>query len=278
MKKLIPILALSFLSIIFPILLFSQINIYPPVAFIDSKSKSGSVTLLNNGSSARELTLRFRFGYFTYDSVGNKNIDYDSKLGKEYSLEPFIRVFPEKLVLKPKENQVVRFYVKAPADLKDGTYWVRLEILDRSQKRQIDSAHQNLNVSFELIKGLGTVVLMQKGKCNTNLNVSYIKNEINKENLNLYFTMNRDGGNSPFWGTLVMDVYNEDTGKKIVESYKEPLSIYFNSVKRILLNSKDFPPGRYRAEIMINNKRDEIPEGKEAKFSTLNKTFNFIVK
>ncbi|MCX7737304.1 MAG: hypothetical protein N2319_11400 [Candidatus Kapabacteria bacterium] len=258
--------------------LFSQIGVYPPILFINPLSRGGMVTLTNTGYSDKEVEVIFRFGYVGNDENGNHKLIYnDTLLEEQYSLVPYIKAFPKKIIIKPQKQQVVRFLVRNISDKPDGTYWTRMGIRFRDPAKPVTKAEDTskITAAIELVAEVNTLIMFQKGAVNAGVDIPFINTLAVGDTFNLYVNYERLG-NSPFMGNVTLGIY--DSKGDPVETYSEKLGVFKTLLRRYSFEKDYFPPGNYTVEFTITNERDDVPEKNTLKFNVLTKKFTFEVK
>ena len=106
-------LFLIFFVIIFLSKGFSQISINPPVIFIDNNTRTGTITVFNQSQDSKEIEISLKYGYVDTDSTGNSVLIFNDTLTeKKYSIAPYTSIYPKKFILKPNQQQDVKFMVK----------------------------------------------------------------------------------------------------------------------------------------------------------------------
>lgn len=236
------------------------------------------VTLTNNSFSDKEVEVVFRFGYVGNDENGNHKLIYnDSLLEEQYSLVPYIKAFPKKVIIKPQKQQVVRFLVRNIGDKPDGTYWTRMGIRSKDPAKSVTKAEDTskITAAFELITEVNTLIMFQKGLVNAGVDIPFINTMAVGDTFNLYVNYDRLG-NSPFMGNVTIGIF--DRNGDPVETFSERLGVFHKLFRRYQFNKAYFPPGSYTAEFTITNEREDIPEKNTLKFNVLSKKFNFEVK
>jgi len=255
---------------------YSQVKVLPPALFLDNVSKSGVVVLQNGGNVAREVTTEFENGYVMHNENGSPFVYDEDKGDKGYSLEPYIKAFPKKVVLPPFGSQSVRFLVKTPPKMKDGTYWVRLVTTAKEPAKLIDTVgEQRVGVYYQMIPAVNTIIIFRKGKCIQDVNILSHSFDVSRESVFLNMAFNRGSGNSPFWGTIYIDIY-DDSGNK-VESKETLMIVYFEDTMKIDFDRSKFKTGKYKAEIRITEERKTVPKDKLLRFNSMEETYYFTV-
>lgn len=258
--------------------LFSQIGVYPPILFINPLSRGGMVTLTNNGFSDKEVEVVFRFGYVGNDENGNHKLIYtDSLLEEQYSLVPYIKAFPKRIIIKGQKQQAVRFLVRNISDKPDGTYWTRMGIRSKDPAKAITRPEDTskITAAIELITEVNTLIMFQKGAVNAGVDIPFINTLAVGDTFNLYVNYERIG-NSPFMGNVTIGIF--DRNGDPVETFSEKLGVFKSLLRRYPFEKYNFPPGNYTVEFTISNEREDIPEKNTLKFKVLTKKFNFKVE
>lgn len=257
--------------------LLSQVAIYPPAVFIDAKSRSGSMTVLNQGEEPKEIVVDARFGYMAYDSLGNVYPLYeDSVAAGTHSVIPYLTIFPKKFVLQPKKDQTVKFLIKNTGKIPDGMYYTRLATTSKDVQKQIDTTglgdKVKIGLSFKFI--FMTVLFFEKGALNTKVDITSLTTGTDSSNVRLYFSFVRDG-NSPFLGTAKLKI--TDSNGDEVENKEEKIPIYFSATRAFPIPKEKLKPGKYKAEMTLTNEQADIPDEMRVPFEPVTKSFEFIV-
>jgi hypothetical protein len=254
---------------------YSQVAIYPKVVFVDPLSKASYIRLVNETDEPREVEIFTSFGFTDYDSLGTPMIREDDSIQKQYSLVPYLKVFPKRLVIMPKKNQIIRILVSHPLEIADGTYHSRFIVRSKSVVKQADTtAPTQVRTGVSFYSDVGTAVIYEKGHITTDLNIRDIQAETDTANVNLLLSVEKSG-NSPFWGNAAWKIKNS-SGETVVEQ-SEPVAFYNPATRRFVFKKTNFKPGAYKAEVVINTNRDDIPKERLIKKEEITKTFEFFV-
>jgi len=268
-------LFLIFFVIIFLSKGFSQISINPPVIFIDNNTRTGTITVFNQSQDSKEIEISLKYGYVDTDSTGNSVLIFNDTLTeKKYSIAPYTSIYPKKFILKPNQQQDVKFMVKNVINLTDGTYWTRIITTSSDVKKQIDTSNYKdsirlaLKFKFEFI----TALFFQKGKLNTSINIDSIETRSDSNNVVIGFYFGKSG-NSPCMGKYKISIFNSDNDK--IEEISDQISIYFNSKRYFVFKKDKFKPGNYKLIITLNDDFPVIPEENKVRFKEISKSFDF---
>jgi hypothetical protein len=225
------------------------------------------MTLTNNSTEAREVEISFKFGYPSTDSTGKTVMVYDdSEAEEKYSLKPHLKAFPRKMIIQPKKEQAVRFLAMLPPELEDGTYWTRVSILSKPIDKQIDTntTEDEIRAGFVVNTELVNLVIFQKGKQTTGVELKDLNTEITDSLVTIDFEAERKG-NCPFWGNFHM-IMTDETKDEVLFDSQKPVAVYFDSYQKLVFNKANFEPGNYKIELRVNNEREDIPDENKIKF------------
>lgn len=273
MKRLI-LTALIALILIFGETL-SQVGLYPQAVFLNMKNRASNLKVLNMTEDTKEIIIDMHFGFPNYDSLGNYSLLYGDSLPEaKWSAVPFVRVFPKRLLLKGKEEQVVKFMLGNMADVPDGTYFGRIHVLSKNPPEEIDTTYTDkitakIDVHFTLVSAL--IVTKGSTSCEVRLNPAWTS--VDSAKVNIMIPVER-GGNSPFLGTSEMKVY--DMSGKLVAETKEMTPFYFSGTRSFKFDRKLFQNGKYKVDFLMSNEHKDVPNDFKPPFTPLRE--NFIVE
>ncbi len=252
--------------------LFAQIGIYPYAVFLDTKNRSGNIKVMNNSTESKEINIELKFGYSGYDSLGRSiMVTNDSITELLHSAVPYVKAYPKKLILKPSEEQIIRFMVGNIAEAKEGTYYCRVFITSKMPPEEIDTTYSDsikpkIDIQFTLI----AAVIFQKGNRNCSLELSQSNIICDSNNVDIIVDI-KHSGNSPFLGTSEIQVFNKD-GSKIL-SRKEMTPVYHSTKKAFTIPRNKFTKGRYQVEITMSNEHKDVPDGFKTPIEPVKATF-----
>lgn len=244
---------------------------------MDEQNKFGSMIVQNESLEPYEITMSFVFGYPVSDSLGNRTMKYvQEPTDTEPSINNWVKAFPKKFILNPKEKQTIRLMIKPPKDLSDGTYWTRIVTSSAPVQADVDSSSGGVSAKLKFVLNQVTTAIYRTKNAVTDLQIGNPKMIQDSTNTyQLLYPLER-GGNTPFFGYLNLRVFNE-AGEKIKDE-RDFLSIYYDMVRNYILPSENFKSGKYRAELEIEfNEKEDIPESKLAKKENISNSFEFII-
>ncbi len=254
---------------------YSQISVTPPGLFISNNTRSGTITVINNRTEPNEIEMELRFGYIIFDSLGRNVVAYDDSLAeKKYSIKPYTTLYPKKYILQGGQQQDVKFMIKNTNSLPDGTYWARIITRSKDVTKQIDTTNiqDSVKININMILEYGTLIVFQKGKLDTKVDIRSLDVKLDSSRLRLLFDFKRDG-NSPFFGTAKVKIF--DSNGNDVADKKEVIPIYFDSRKGFAFDRSALKPGNYKAEIILTDEQPDIPEENKVPFVEMKRSFDF---
>lgn len=270
-------ISLIILLFVSSINLIAQVAIHPKAIFIDKYTRSASMQVINTSNTAKEITIELKFGHTEYDTSGLAYIGYpeNGELA-QFSAIPYTKVFPQKLVIEPKGSQTIRFIVPQISSMDDGVYWSRVVVSSEEAEKQIDSTTDLTKLSVGIAYKLTVVsaLFIKIGETTAPIKINGGTSYSDSTQVHLLVDIEK-GGNSPYWGTEDVEIYNA-SGKKIAEK-KGMIAIYFSAKKGYEFDKSDFPAGKYRAEIELENNHPAIPEKYRPKSDTVKASFYFEV-
>lgn len=274
MKK----LHLLFFILFYAKILFSQVIISPYVVYMDEYNKYGSMIVQNESMESYEVSISFVFGYPISDSLGNRTMKYEPNPDDSLpSINGWIKAFPKKIILNPKERQTIRMMVKPPAGLKDGTYWTRIVTSSLPIENDVDSTKGGVSAKVKFVLNQVTTAIYRKGKNEVNLSLTNPK--IFKDSSDNYQFLYgiKKGGNSPFYGNLYFNIYDEMDS--LITSQKDYLSIFFDIYRNYNVKNNILKSGKYRAELVVEyNEKMDIPESKLKPIPNTIKEYEFTIE
>jgi len=244
---------------------------------MDETNKYGSLVVQNESFDSYEISISFIFGYPVSDSLGTRTMKYINNPSKEQpSITNWIKVFPRKFVLAPKERQTVRLLVKPPKNIEDGSYWARIVTQSTPIDKQKDTTSSGVSAKIKFVLNQITTAIYRKGNASTKLTIDDVK--LYKDSTNTYQLLYLLGrkGNSPFFGNFNLKVYNKKG--ELVKEESDYASIYYDFIRNYILKKEDFKQGKYRAELeIIFNEKEDIPKSKMDDIPPVKKTFEFLI-
>ena len=234
--------------------------IAPPGAFIDHRTRSGSLELYNPNLVPAEVTISTIFGYPVTDSTGQLSLytreNPDSTMP---SAAAWIHAYPRRLILAPKTRQTVRLQGRPPAALKDGEYWSRLVIAAKTgpvPDSLADSTTIRVGLSFEVRTVIG--VWYRKGPVTTGTQLKDMTVATRDDSVDVRLSLERTG-NAAFLGMLRATVVDA-TGKQVANLDRQ-VAVYYALAPLFTIPVGKLAPGAYTVRAMISTDRSDFDAG-----------------
>ena len=234
------------------------ILVAPHAVFMDHRSRTGQVFLVNTGDTPEEVSIDLKYGYPATDSTGTVFIKLiDQPDSSEPSAAAWIKAYPRRAVLAPGQRQVVRLLATPPAGLPDGEYWSRIIATSRGSKVAVvggDSA-----VSAGLTLELRTIISLsyRKGAVHTGVSVTDLRATRRADSLEVWFGAERQG-NAAFLGTLVYELVGEDGRPR--DQWETPVAVYYPLSRRYVFPLDSVPAGRYTLRMRLTTARNDLDQ------------------
>lgn len=234
------------------------VTVSPNALYIDHRTRSGTLTLVNSGTLPEEIEINFVFGYPRADSLGNVHVQVvpEAPAG-EPSLVPYLRAFPRRLRLEPGQRQVVRIFVQAPASLPAGEYWGRIAVTSRGGQPPIEQQQGELRMQVNVETVVIAAVTYRNGAVTTGLEVGAATATRQDSSVRVAMDLKR-GGNAAYLGRLRL-VLVDGRGATVAELV-EDIAVYRDMQRAFVLHAPAaLPPGEYRVRYTFDVERPDLP-------------------
>jgi hypothetical protein len=235
------------------------VSVSPTALYIDSRTRTGVLTLYNNGSLPEEITIDFAFGYPTSDSLGNLSVAVTREpLPGEPSAMAWMRAFPRRLILQPGQRQIVRVMVEPPAGLAEGEYWARVLITSRGGQPPIEETQGDLRLQLHVETTLVMAANYRNGAVSTGLDVAAERAWTTPEGVHIEMDLARTG-NAAFLGRMRADLL--DAGGQVVGTAWDDVAVYRTVRRRHLIPLPPGTRGPLSVRVSVDTERDDLPVG-----------------
>ena len=255
----------------------AQVIISPYIVYTDAGNRYGSMIVQNESTEIYEISISFVFGFPVSDSVGTVSMKYINEPAPDMpSIVDWIRAFPKKFVLTPKQRQIVRMSVRPPAGISEGTYWARIVTSAVPQSTSIDTVNKGVTAKIKFVLNQVTSIFYRTNLAETGIKINNVEVLKDTNKIILRTSVERTN-NSPFLGNVAYTL--SDSLGNVVKEGKEYISVYFDLVKNITIEfDKRIDPGKYKAELkFICNEKEDIPESKLKEIPPITKTIELVV-
>jgi hypothetical protein len=236
------------------------VSVSPTALYIDSRTRSGVLTLFNSGTLPEEITVDFAYGYPQSDSAGNVAVATTKEPGPgEPSAMAWMRAFPRRLLLQPGQRQIVRVLVEPPADLPDGEYWARVLISSRGGQPPIEQTQGDVRLQLNVQTTLVMAANYRKGDLHTGATVTAASAHRTADGVQMQIDLSRTG-NAAFLGHMRADLL--DAGGNVLATMYDDLAVYRTMRRRLTFPA---PPagasGPFSVRIHVDTEREDLPPG-----------------
>lgn len=231
----------------------TAVTVAPFAVYLDSRTRTSALTLLNNGTRAEEIQLEFAFGYPRSDSAGNVSVDLTAEApAGEPSATAWLRAFPQRLVLQPGQRQVVRVLVEPPPGTPDGEYWARVLLKSRGGQAPVEQQRDDVTLQLEIETILALGVVYRQGQVQSGIEIDSASAVVTGDTVTVLTDLRRTG-NAAFVGRVVAELMD---GGTVLATAELPVPVHYE-LRRIL----HLPalPGGNQVRLRIDNRRDDMP-------------------
>lgn len=247
---------ISLIVLTFGPLLGWAIQVSPRALFIDSRSRSGQLTLTNPGTGAEEVRIEARFGYLAADSAGRPVVRMvDDPSPEQPSAAGWLRIEPRRVVVRPGGHQVVRIVAEPPADLPRGEYWARLIVTSQGVPAAGTGADTAVRAGVSLVVSTVMAVSYRNGGVETGIRLDDFRAEAVADSLISWVGLTRQG-NAAYLGTTWVRL--RDASGRVVRAWGTPMAVYYSLERRYAFALDSVPPGRYTAELEVTTARADL--------------------
>lgn len=266
-------LILIFLFLISMKILHGQIIVNPYIVLIDDKNKFGTYSVMNETSDIQEVFINFKFEYIVSDENGN--IRYDTVSAGRNDLTKWIKAYPKKIILNPKQKQIIRMTVTPPDNIGKGTYWTKIITSSQKISKTTDTTGKisaRINFVFNQI----TTVIYKKGRYENNVEFKNLNVTTDTSGVHLIPSFSVTG-DQPFYGHLNSKILTSQE-ELIIES-DEYIAMFFDMSKRVSFPNLILKPGNYIAEITLSSEiSSDVPKTDKGEILPITKRIDFIVQ
>jgi hypothetical protein len=235
------------------------VSVSPTALYIDSRTRTGVLTLYNPGALAEEITIDFAYGYPQADSAGNVTVPTTKTPGAgEPSAMGWMRAFPRRLLLQPGQRQLVRVLVEAPAGLADGEYWARVLVSSRGGQAPIEQTQGEVRLQLNVQTTLVMAANYRKGDVRTGVALTSAQARRTAGGVQLQVDLDRTG-NAAFLGRMRAELL--DAGGAVVATLYDDVAVYRAMRRRLTFALPAGAAGPFTVRIHVDTEREDLPAG-----------------
>lgn len=230
----------------------------PHAVFIDHRTRSGQITLVNTGNTPEEVAVELQYGYPDTDSAGNIFVrliaDPDTS---QPSAAGWIRAFPRRVLVQSGDRQVVRLLAQPPANLPDGEYWSRVLVTSRGQQLAVQGVDTAVRAGVSLEVRTIIALTYRKGAVRTGVRLTDFRPSIERDSLVAWVGLEREG-NAAFLGTTRLQL--RDPSGDVRAEWTTPTAVYFRVLRRYAFPLEGVRAGSYTVVLDVSTQRDDLPQ------------------
>lgn len=235
------------------------VSVSPTALYIDSRTRTGVLTLYNPGTLPEEITIDFSYGYPQADSAGNVSVPLSKEpAAGEPSALAWMRAFPRRLLLQPGQRQVVRVLVEPPAGLADGEYWARLLISSRGGQPPIEQTQGDVRLQLNVTTTLVMAANYRKGDLRTGVSVTSASARRTADGVQLQVDLARTG-NAAFLGRMRAELL--DARGTVLTTLYDDVAVYRGMRRRLTFPVAAGAAAPASVRIHIDTEREDLPAG-----------------
>ncbi len=216
-----------FLSIDAVALAQGDLLIFPKRIVFEGRNKVEQIVLSNTGDDS--ATYNISFLQYRMTEMGDFELITEPDSGQRFAT-PFLRVFPRRVDLAPRESQTVKVQVINADKLEEGEY--RSHLYFRAEKSNTPLGQESevedsntLTVKLEAVYGISIATIIRKGESNTVASISDMNYTQDEEGNNfLDFSIYREGNMSTY-GDITINYISSD-GKEVEVAKTRGVAVY----------------------------------------------------
>ena len=207
------------------------VTVWPTTVFIDSRTRTATLTLSNTGLRPEEIEIDFSFGVPVADELGSVRVIFLDSAGiVQRSIVEHMRAFPRRMRLEPGQTQIVRLLVQPPEGLPDGEYWGRVMVASVGGQPPIQQQTGNVTMEITVRTVIAVGLYYRHGQVETSIAIDSARATAGDGLVSLYLNLNR-GGNAAFLGRVVAEVL--DANGDVISEHIEQLAVHEDMLWRI---------------------------------------------
>lgn len=233
--------------------------IAPTSIFVDNRARTASVLLANPNDKPVEIELSTTYGYTVTDSAGRFSLwTTETPDSTAQSAAGWIRIFPRRVSIEPRAQQLVRLLISPPSGTPDGEYWARLVVMARGVEIPVTSPSDSGGVTVGLSVEVRTVlpILFRKGTPGTGTSLGAVTAVQDHDSLVVRARIAR-GSNAAVLGTLRAALL--DSAGTVRDTLSLPLAVYEPIAPRLAFPVDSLPGGSYSVRLEVIPARIDLP-------------------
>ncbi len=258
MKTKIFLILLCFFGLVIQTRAQGDLLITPTRVVFEGNKQKEELNIVNTGKDTAVYSISFV--QFNMKEDGSFTAIEKPDSGQMFA-DPYLRIFPRKVTLAPREPQVVVLQFRRKADMADGEY--RSHLYFRAEKKNEALGMENnatdttrFQIRLTPIYGISIPIIIRTGAVDVKSTLTDLKFEKHDNTDFLQLCINRTGNISVYGDILVQYIPTE--GKPVDVGAMKGVGVYTNINKRniaVKLNFKGliFKNGKLKVQYVCNN-------------------------
>jgi hypothetical protein len=229
-----------------------------PAVVIDDRTRTGALTLINDGITPVEVSVSTFCGYPVTDSIGQMYLRTFATVDDTMPCAAkWIQSFPRRLRVEAKSRATVRLLVTPPPQLPPREYWARLVVAAQEGQVRVGGLGDTSSIQARLNLEVRSVVALfyRKGSLHTGVSLEQVRAEVEGDSLVGRTLLTRQG-DAAFVGSLKA-VLRDPAGKVRSQSLL-PLGVYYALEPRFVLPVAGLPAGSYELSVEAVSGRPDL--------------------
>lgn len=229
-----------------------------PAVVIDDRTRTGALTLINDGIAPVEVSVSTFCGYPVSDSIGQMYLRTFAAVDDTMPCAAkWIQSFPRRLRVEAKSRATVRLLVTPPAGLPPREYWARLVVAAKEGQVPVGGLGDTSSIQARLDLEVRSVVglFYRKGSLHTGVALERLRAQVEGDSLVGRTLLTREG-DAAFVGSLKA-VLRDPTGK-VRSQAQLPLGVYYALEPRFTLPVAGLPAGSYELSVEAVSSRPDL--------------------
>jgi len=233
-------LLLQFFSL--PVQAQGDLLINPRRIVFEGNRQRQEITLANTGRDTATYSISFIQYHMTED--GSFEIITEPFPGQLFA-DPYLRFFPRRVTLAPKESQIIRMQMRRLPDMKEGEYRSHIYFRAVPDEKPLEtegalSDSSSIGIRLTPIYGITIPVIIRIGLLSARISIEDIHLTSDaKETSLLHMTFRRDGEKSVY-GDIAVD-YEQTNGERVSLGMVRGVAVYTPNTHRKFSMPLDVP-------------------------------------
>lgn len=236
-----------------------SIMVASPAVVIEDQSRTGALTLINDGIVPVEVSVSAFCGYPVTDSIGRMYLrTFDVVDDTMPCAARWVQSFPRRLRIDAKSRATVRLLVAPPAGLPRREYWARIVVAAKGGQAVVgglaDSSAIQATLNLEIRSVVG--LFYRTPGLHTGVALDRLRSEVVGDSLVGRALLTRQG-DAAFVGSLRAVL--RDAEGKVRSQSQLPLGVYYTLEPRFAIPVAGLEPGAYQLSLEAVSSRPDLP-------------------